>query len=357
MKKILHIVGNRPQFVKLAVLYKELSQSNIFTQAIIHTGQHFSYEMNELFFKDLAIPEPEINFNLQHASANQFIGLAADALQQYFLQQTNTIVFVYGDTNTTLAAAIAAKRTNLPLVHFEAGVRTGDNSMPEEINRLLTDRLADINYCCTQKNYDQLLAEGYGKAINATPLLTGDLMLDAFLQVEQSAPALQLPPEYIVCTIHRAANLQNQQNLSAIIDALNEMDKEIPVIMPLHPHTQKKLEGYGLTTGFTTLPPVGYPQMKHLLQHCQYVITDSGGTSREAYFMQKKSLIIMDQPFWPEIIDAGCALQTAANKNSIMNNLANLKNLQPDFTTALFGNGSAAKNIHKHLANYFQSNK
>ena len=355
MKKILHIVGNRPQFVKLAVLYKELSQSSLFTQSIIHSGQHFSYEMNELFFKDLSIPEPEINFNLQHASPNQFIGLAADALQQYFLQQNNAIVFVYGDTNTSLAAAIAAKRATLPLVHFEAGVRTGDNSMPEEINRLLTDRLANINYCCTKKNYDQLLAEGYGSAINATALLTGDLMLDAFLQIEPSAAAIQLPSQYIVCTIHRAANLQSEQNLAAIVASLNELHNHIPVIMPVHPHTQKKIEAYGLTTRFTTLPPVGYPQMKHLLQHCNYVITDSGGSSREAYFMQKKSLIIMNQPFWPEIIEAGCALQTAAEKESILNNAARLNNLQPNFNTALFGNGTAAKNIHGHLVKYFSN--
>jgi UDP-GlcNAc3NAcA epimerase len=352
LKKILHIVGNRPQFVKLAVLYKELGTSAAFTQAIIHTGQHFSYEMNELFFKELDIPEPVINFNLQHVSANRFIGIAADSLQEFFSGEKDAIVFVYGDTNTTLAAAIAAKRVNIPLVHFEAGVRTGDNSMPEEINRLLTDRLADINYCCTQKNFDQLVAEGYGSSIHSTPLLTGDLMLDAFVQIETAKAAQATPAEFILSTIHRAANLQNKETLSHIINGLNELHKTTAVIMPVHPHTQKKIMEHGLQTSFITLPPVGYPQMKKLLADCAYVITDSGGTSREAYFMKKRSLIIMEKPFWPEIVEAGCALQT--NADDIVKNASLANSLHPDFNTALFGDGNAAKNIHAHLIKYFK---
>lgn len=328
-----------------------MSTSNEFSQAIIHTGQHFSYEMNELFFKELDIPEPVINFNLQHVSANQFIGIAADALQEYFLKEEHAIAFVYGDTNTTLAAAIAAKRVNIPLVHFEGGVRTGDNSMPEEINRLLTDRLADINYCCTQQNLDNLLAEGYGTAIKAVPLLTGDLMLDAFMQVEPGIIQHPLPGAYVLCTIHRAANLQHKQHLRNIIDGLNELHKSIPVAMPVHPHTQKKVQEYGLDIHFTGLPPVGYREMKKLLQDCSYVITDSGGTSREAYFMKKKSLIIMDKPFWPEIIEAGCALQT--DTGNIVKNSALLDSLQPDFDGKIFGSGNAAKNILQHLHSFF----
>lgn len=354
MKKILHIVGNRPQFVKLAVLYKELSSSGEFMQDIIHTGQHFSYEMNGLFFKELNIPEPVVNFNLQHSSPNQFIGLATDALQEYFSKEKNVIALVYGDTNTTLAAAIAAKRTNTTLVHFEAGVRTGDNSMPEEINRLLTDRLADINYCCTQQNLGHLLAEGYGSAISSTPVLTGDLMLDAFLKIEPGNIQHELPEEFILSTIHRAANIQQEENLKNIIAGLNALHKKLAVVMPMHPHTQKKINDYGLQADFMTLPPVGYPQMKKLLERCNYVITDSGGTSREAYFMQKRSLIIMDKPFWPEIMEASCALQTDADDKAIVQNFKKLSSLSAKFDTSIFGNGNAAKNIHEHLISFFK---
>lgn len=354
MKKILHIVGNRPQFIKLAVLYKELEASGQFSQAIVHSGQHFTYEMDGLFFKELGIPQPAVNFNLQHISANQFIGLAADALQEYFSTQQAAVVLVYGDTNTTLAAAIAAKRRQLPLIHFEAGVRTGDNSMPEEINRLLTDRLADINYCCTQQNLDQLRAEGYGNAIDSKALLTGDLMLDAFLKIPAGNMRNDdLPQQYVLCTIHRAANLQQPDNLRSIIEGLNRLHGEQPVVMPMHPHTQKKITAYGLQPRFITLAPVGYPEMKQLLQGCSAVITDSGGTSREAYFMQKKSLIIMEHPFWPEIMEAGCSLQCNAVPGEIVEKAHKLAHLAPDFDGRIFGNGNAAKNIRDQLENYF----
>jgi len=348
LRKILHIVGNRPQFIKLAVLHKELKKDDM-QQAIIHTGQHFSYQMNELFFEELAIPSPDINFNIQHTSANQFIGMAADALQHHFTKEENATAFVYGDTNTTVAAAIAAKRTNTPLLHFEAGVRTGDNSMPEEINRILTDRLADINYCCTQKNLDNLLAEGYSSSIQCKTILTGDLMLDAFLKIAPGNLHQSLPAQFALCTIHRAANLANRNNLQNIIEGLNELHEQTAVVMPIHPHTYKKIEDYGLPIKFIALPPVGYPEMKRLLMDAAFVITDSGGTSREAYFSRKASLIIMEKPFWPEIIKAGCALQTNANSTSILENVRQLYYLQTNFDSAIFGDGNAAAVICANL--------
>ncbi|MFT3980894.1 MAG: UDP-N-acetyl glucosamine 2-epimerase [Ferruginibacter sp.] len=349
MRKLLHIVGNRPQFIKLAVLHEEIADNGGPEQAIIHTGQHFSYQMNELFFKELSIPSPDVNFNIRHPSPNQFIAQAADALQDYFSKEKNAMALVYGDTNTTLAAAIAAKRTGTPLLHFEAGVRTGDMSMPEEINRLLTDRLADINYCCTQKNYNTLLNEGYGKSIASQPLLTGDLMLDAFIKIAPGHAYPGLPSGFVLCTIHRAANLGNREHLQNIIDGLNQLHRQIPVVMPVHPHTEKKLDEFGLTAHFVCLPPVGYPEMKRLLNDAAFVITDSGGTSREAYFSRKASLIIMEKPFWPEIIEAGCALQTDASTHSILENVQQLNYLQSHFNNSIFGDGNAARSIRENI--------
>ena len=186
MKTIVHIVGNRPQLIKLAVLHKELAVTGLFQQKIVHTGQHFSYEMSGLFFKELNIPAPDINLGIQDLSVNLFIARVADELQEYFTRAGHCIAFVYGDTNTTLAAAMAAKKSGIHLVHFEAGVRTGDMGMPEEMNRILTDRLADINLCCTSKNYSCMQAEGYGSRITSVVHLTGDLMLDAFLKLDKS---------------------------------------------------------------------------------------------------------------------------------------------------------------------------
>jgi UDP-GlcNAc3NAcA epimerase len=355
LKTLLHIVGNRPQFIKLAILYKELATSQHVNQKIIHTGQHFSQSMSNIFFDELNIPAPEVNFNIQNTSTQLFIGEATEKLYQYFLTQKEALVFVYGDTNTTLAGAMAAKRCGLQLVHFEAGVRTYDNTMPEEINRILTDRLADINYCCTQKNYDTMLAEGYGKAIPTSVLLTGDLMLDAFLKIEPTTLKLVKHDEYVVCTIHREANLSSKQNLENIVNALNELHKEIPIVMPMHPHTKKRIAEYGINTAFTILEPLGYADMKNLLKHSKYVITDSGGTSREAYFLKKKSLIIMGKPFWPEILEENCSLNAAAIEAEIIEKYHMLPLLKSNFETNVFGLGNAAENIREHLTSFLVS--
>ena len=352
MKKILHIVGNRPQFIKLAVLYDELAKDENIVQKIIHTGQHYSANMSDNFFSELNIPTPDINFNIQNTSPHIFIGHAAEALYNYFVKEKDAVVLTYGDTNTTLAAAMAAKRCDLPLIHFEAGVRTYDNSMPEETNRILTDRLADVNYCCTQSNFDTMQSEGYGVTIKNKLLLTGDLMLDAFLKIKPSGNKLTEHKKYVVCTIHREANLVKKQNLTNIVLALNKIHETIPVVMPIHPHTKKKLAEYGLTPTFDLLEPLGYADMKTLLSVAEYVITDSGGTSREAYFLKKKSLVVMDNPFWPEIINAQCALQTSADIEAIQNNFFRLSTLQADFSSHLFGIGNAAENIRKHLTVY-----
>lgn len=351
MKTILHIVGNRPQFIKLAILHNELSKDTSFLQKIIHTGQHFSYDMSEIFFSQLHIPEPAINFNLQQYSSNLFIGQAAETLQNYFSTNIdNSIVLVYGDTNTTLAAAIAAKKSRLPLVHIEAGVRTMDTNMPEEINRLITDRLSDINYCCTTKNFETMEAEGYGRIIPSQLQLTGDLMLDAFLTICPSTQKIVEEKEYIACTIHREANLSNKHRLKAIIDALNKINRDMQVIMTVHPHTKKRMQEYGIEPSFSMLAPLGYLEMKNFLSHANYIITDSGGISREAYFLEKKSLIVMDNPFWPEIVEANCAIPVPANIQAITSSFEQLPFLQPGFKTQIFGNGNAAKNIHQHLS-------
>jgi UDP-GlcNAc3NAcA epimerase len=353
MKQIIHIVGNRPQFIKLAVLYAEIEKHQFFTQQIVHTGQHFSYNMSDLFFKELQIPAPTINLNIQAGSANLFIGEAAEALQIYFKTQPQSIIVVYGDTNSTFAAAIAAKQSKLPLLHIEAGVRNGELFMPEEINRILTDRLADVNYCCTQKNLTQLQHEGFGKVILGEQILTGDLMLDAFLKIQPSNKNSTTKQNYVACTIHRAANLTNKTVLQNIVAGLNEINKTMPVVMPIHPHTQKKLMEFDIECLFETITPLGYPDMKTFLANAALVITDSGGVSRETYFSQKKSLIIMDAPFWPEIIEEGCAIQSSSNTNEIIANFNLLQSLTPNFNTNIFGNSSAAANIHTHLCHHF----
>lgn len=356
MKTILHIVGNRPQFIKLAVLYKELAIDESVLQRIIHTGQHFSIEMSDIFFKELKMPEPDITLNINNGSADTFIAEAAISLQGYLGSVNEAIAFVYGDTNTTLAAAFAARRTNTPLFHFEAGVRTGDNSMPEEINRVLTDRMADVNYCCTSHNYQTMLAEGYSSAINSRVVLSGDLMYDAFLKIPQAENKIVEDKNYIACTIHRVNNILSKENLSAIVEALNNIHKEMAVVMPVHPHTKKRMEEYGLQPAFKTITPLGYPEMKTLLGNSSYIITDSGGAAREAFFHRKKSVVVMDKPFWPEIINASCSLNSAPEAVLLQKAFNQLPSLTANFQAPIFGSGDAAEIITKDILSHCTRN-
>lgn len=349
LKTIFHIVGNRPQFVKLAILYKELSNAR-FSQKIIHSGQHSSAEMSDIFFSQLALPE--IDFFLQQQSTyspDTFIAEASVSLQDYLGSYTDSYVFVYGDTNTTLAGATAAHNLSIPLFHVEAGVRTGDSSMPEEVNRVSTDKIATTNYCCTEKNYFTMVAEGYGNTIKNRVKLTGDLMYDAFLKVPFAPQKTIVQKNYVAATIHRAANIVSKDNLSAIVEGLNNIHKEIPVVMPLHPHTRKRIIEHGLSPEFFIIDPLGYPAMKTFLTHCSYVITDSGGAAREAFFCKKRSLIVMEYPFWPEIIEAGCSTNVAAESLQLYESFLKLPSLCPDFETPIFGNGNAAQLISEDI--------
>ncbi len=244
-RNIIHIVGNRPQFIKLAVLYGAIEKYTLFNQFIIHTGQHSSREMSDIFFDELSIPSPNIQLNIEANTSDEFIGKAAIQIHSVLVQkQTDDFVFVYGDTNTTLAASLAAKRCNKKLLHFEAGVRTKDVSMPEEINRVLSDRLADVHYCCTQNNQENLRKEGFGFAIISQTIWSGDLMLDAFLHIASSHKKITTSNHYIACTIHRAANITNRENLAQIVSALNTIHQQTEVIIPLHPHTAKRLKEF-----------------------------------------------------------------------------------------------------------------
>lgn len=354
LKTILHIVGNRPQFIKLAVLHKEIAESGSFSQKIIHTGQHYSPDMSGIFFSELNIPP--IDFQLECKATEQpdaFIAQTSVLLQEYFVRAPHSLAFVYGDTNTTLAAAIAAWRSGVPLFHFESGIRTGEQSMPEEINRILTDRLAHTNYCCTSKNYSTMIAEGYGSAINSRVLLSGDLMLDAFLRIVPAGNKMVREKEYVVATIHRQSNILSPLHLTAITKSLNEIHKEMPVVMPLHPHTKKRMEEYGMEPFFLTMEPLGYSDMKRLLLDCSLVITDSGGLSREAFFSKKKSVIVMENPFWPEIIEAGCSINVPADASSVKKAFHQLPSLNSDFSTNLFGDGNAAGFIKEDLLKFY----
>lgn len=347
---LIHIVGNRPQFIKLAVLYNAIKEYSSFRQFIIHTGQHSSKEMSEIFFHELMIPAPDLQLDIKAHHPDEFTGKAAARIEYAFSEKKNDdLVLVYGDTNSTLAGALAAKRSRKKLLHFESGVRTPDTSMPEEINRVLTDRLSDVHYCCTENNKTSLINEGFGKSIPGQVIWTGDLMLDAFLLVPQSEKRIIASKEYIACTIHRAGNIINPHNLREIVTSLNFIHKETEVVIPLHPHTAKRLKEYDLKLNCTTIDPLGYKEMKRFIADSSFVITDSGGACREAFFSAKRTLIIMEYPFWPEIVQSGAALNCKPDLKEILKKFGELKLSQPHFDINIFGDGCASKNIALHL--------
>ena len=347
---IIHIVGNRPQFIKLAVLYGAIAKHTNINQIIIHTGQHSSAEMSGIFFSDLSIPSPDVQLNIEATTADEFVGKSATQIFSFLsARKGEDMVLVYGDTNTTLAASLATKRCGKMLLHFEAGVRTEDTSMPEEINRVLSDRLANVHYCCTQKNVDTLLQEGYGSAIPSQIVHTGDLMLDAFFHIAPCDKNVTASADYVACTIHRAANITNRENLRQIVDGLNEIHQQIEVIVPLHPHTAKRLKEFEIETAFTAIEPLGYREMKRFICDAHFVITDSGGASREAFFAKKKSLIVMEHPFWYEIVEANAAVHCGADKEIMIARFNSLSSLQPQFEEPVFGDGKAAFHIAGHL--------
>ena len=348
----IHVVGNRPQFVKLALLHQAIAKHTPFQQKILHTGQHYDKMMSDVFFTELKIPSPDYQLKINRLSHHAQIGRMTEKIGNILAGEKNSGVIIYGDTNTSLAGALAAKKNHLPIAHVEAGIRTGNEKMPEESNRYLTDRLSDINFCPTLLCKKNLENEGVPAQRIA---VTGDIMLDAWNhaweRIYDGSPLSRVPAHhYVLATIHREENNESPQKLKAIIEALNEIRKVMPVIMPCHPKTRKKIKELGIKVHFTLQAPCSYLQMVRLLDHAAYVITDSGGFCREAFFSGKPSLVIMDNPFWPEIIEQRQCLQTAATKQSILDNFALLQKAPITYDKTIFGDGDAAKRMATILA-------
>ena len=354
--KILHIVGNRPQFIKLAVLYPALA-ARTGQGFILHTGQHYDDNMSAIFFNELHIPFPNASLGINSIPHNEMIGNMIIGIDQVIGREKPDAAIIYGDTNTTLAGAIAARKRNVRVIHIEAGVRTGDLGMPEEINRILSDRVAAMNFCSTYLGVENLLREGFGSdQVGSQVFNCGDLMLDAAtIYGRQTADrdsaftTLDTAGEFLLATIHRAENTVEPGRLEAIVEAFNEIDQRIPVLMPLHPRTKEVIGQCRAKVNFTTTGPLGYMDMLGLLQKSSCVITDSGGLSREAFFFCKPTLVVMGHPFWPEIIAHGNVLQSKAISADILANLQLLLTTQKPFKVDIFGDGRSAEKISEAI--------
>lgn len=344
--KIVTIIGARPQFIKAASLSREIKKNKHIDEIIVHTGQHFDTNMSEVFFSEMKIPMPHYNLNINSLNHGAMTGRMMEAIEEVLLAEKPDWLIVYGDTNSTLAGALAAKKLHIKIAHVEAGLRSFNMEMPEEVNRILTDRISDILFCPTQQAIMNLRNEGYDN-INCTVLDVGDIMYDAakfYSKLTTSLPE-SFPKEYILTTIHRAENTDNKNKLTKIFKALDIINNKYPVILPLHPRTKKLLEAYGIKTNIIIIDPVGYLEMTSLIKNSIGVVTDSGGLQKEAYFFKKQGFTLRDQTEWIELIEEGCNRLINVDKDNISQIvLENLPN-QLDYSKEIYGTGNTSKKI------------
>ncbi|PCH76420.1 MAG: UDP-N-acetylglucosamine 2-epimerase (non-hydrolyzing) [Flavobacteriaceae bacterium] len=344
MKKIVTILGARPQFIKGAVLSREIAKCKDLEEVIIHTGQHYDANMSAVFFEEMGIPTPAYHLNINGLSHGAMTGQMLAEIEKVLLQEKPAAVVVFGDTNSTLAGALAAKKLGIKLVHIEAGLRSFNMQMPEEINRILTDRISDLLLCPTQQAMDNLELEGYDHIEN-TVVKSGDIMKDAVhyysrLSAEKSNVLSQLgltASPFVLATIHRQENTDDLSKLKAIFKGLESIGLQEKVVVPLHPRTKAILEKHGLQYNITFIAPVGYFDMMELLKHCSMVVTDSGGLQKEAFFHKKHCVIARNETEWVELVEHGFATIVGSDTEILQEAYTAFKTKKSDFSMNLFG--------------------
>ncbi len=312
MLKLLTIIGARPQFIKAAAVSRAIAAQGGIEELIVHTGQHFDKNMSDVFFEEMHIPRPQYHLDINSLSHGAMTGRMLEAIEQIVQTEKPDYTMVYGDTNSTLAGALAAKKMHGRVVHVEAGLRSFNMSMPEEINRILTDRISDVLFCPTDLAVQNLMNEGFGH-FECRIVQNGDVMEDAAMYYSHLAEGKSRILEqeglagvdFILCTMHRAENTDDPQRLSQLVQAINRVHRHIPVVIPLHPRTQKLAAAHGLRFDAKLLEPVGYFDMLQLLQNARLVMTDSGGLQKEAFFFNKYCVTLRDQTEWRELVDKG----------------------------------------------------
>ena len=349
MKRILTVVGARPQFIKAAAISHIIREkySDVISEDILHTGQHYDDAMSAQFFRELDIPQPKYNLGIGSASHGEQTAEMLKEIEKIILSTHYDGVLVYGDTNSTLAGALAAAKLHLPVFHVEAGLRSFNRDMPEEINRILTDHVSTLLFAPTQTAVQNLQNEGFTEE---QIVFSGDVMLDNVLHYSKlSTINYQLSTPFILATIHRDFNTDNSERLKNILSALNKIAEQYntSILLPLHPRTKKKIQEYHFQFSifnFQFVEPLSYLETLSALQQTHLVITDSGGLQKEAYFSGKPCIILRPETEWVEIVDAGAALLADDDPNRILEAAKKLWNTIPSSPTA-FGDGHAAEKI------------
>jgi len=357
MKKIVTILGARPQFVKAAVLSRVISKYRNIEEVIVHTGQHYDANMSAIFFEEMEIPKPKYNLQINGLSHGAMTGQMLQKIEEILVEEKPSLVVVYGDTNSTIAGALAAKKMNIKVAHVEAGLRSFNMKMPEEINRILTDRISDLLLCPTDTAIENLQKEGFDN-MPSKVVKCGDIMKDAVefygkTSGEKSSIISKLnlkDNEFVLATIHRQENTDDIENLKSIFEGLEIISKQKQVVLPLHPRTEAILEKFNLNYNIIIIKPVGYFDMLELLKNCNLVITDSGGLQKEAFFNKKHCIIAREETEWVELVSNGFAKIVGSDSQAIINTFENFQHSSTSFDMELYGNEVGEK-VYNEIIN------
>jgi UDP-N-acetylglucosamine 2-epimerase len=351
--KIVSIVGARPQFIKCAPVSRALRREH--EEVLVHTGQHYDPEMSAVFFEELEIPEPDYNLEVGSGSQGEQTGLMLARIEEVLTAEKPDFVLVYGDTNSTLAGALAAAKLHIPVAHVEAGLRSFDRTMPEEINRIVADHVADLLFCPTETAVANLQNEGILNGVH----LTGDVMVDVLREKVRVAEdrsdileRLGVPPKkYLAATVHRQANTDSEENLRSIMEAFGAIAE--PVVFPAHPRTVKFLKRYGLYDTFPEnillIDPVPYLDMLNLMAHARMILTDSGGIQKEAYILKVPCITLRENTEWVETVEDGWNVLVGADRSRILDAVAGFRPSTVSYSDR-FGTGDASIRIAEILS-------
>ncbi|RXJ54409.1 non-hydrolyzing UDP-N-acetylglucosamine 2-epimerase [Candidatus Marinarcus aquaticus] len=352
MIKILTILGARPQFIKASSVSREIAKHDEIKEVIVHTGQHYDANMSDVFFDEMHIPKPDYFLGIGGKSHGAMTGQMIEKIEEVALKEKPDWMLVYGDTNSTLSGAIVASKLHIKLAHIEAGLRSFNMYMPEEVNRILTDRVSSILFCPTDTAIDNLKVEGYDK-FNCEIIKSGDVMQDGAMFYKEFAKIPSLlnikSNNFILCTIHRAENTDDIAKLSQIIDALNTIHKQHQVILPLHPRTKKIIEENFIPVDFSIIDPVGYLEMVWLIEHCSFVMTDSGGLQKEAFFFKKPCITLREETEWIELVENNFNILVGSDRKKIIDAVQKVDSMNSNYELNLYGKGKASENIVKEL--------
>jgi UDP-GlcNAc3NAcA epimerase len=317
-------------------------------EKLLHTGQHFDENMSQVFFDEMEIPRPAFNLDIHGMAHGAMTGKMLEGIEQILLDEKPEGVLVYGDTNSTLAGALAAVKLHIPVVHVEAGLRSFNMQMPEEINRILTDRISSLLLCPTETAVHNLQLEGFNH-LPAKVVKNGDVMQDAAMfyaeaaEIRSQVLRQHALTDFVLATIHRQENTDDPVKLKALIVGLNNINKQIQVVVPVHPRTRNLLKMWEIQPEFLMIDPVGYFDMIKLLKYCRMVITDSGGVQKEAFFFGKFCITLREQTEWTELVDHGFNALVGTDTNLLASAFSKFMVSSADFSIDLYGGGKAAE--------------